>query len=188
MRTRQTLNSPPNPIDYLGQMTTNTGESVGFLQANHPVLLVFLRHFGCSFCREAMDDLAKNRSVIESNNKKIVFVHMGTDAMAEDFFRKYKLMPVHHVSDQNTFFYQIFGLVKGTSGQIFGLMNWIRGFQASILEGHGATNPTEGNGMGDGFQMPGVFMVYKNEIKEQFLHKMPYNRPDYVKISECCNN
>jgi hypothetical protein len=35
--------------EVLDQMVTNTGESLRKTAANAPVLLVFLRHFGCVF-------------------------------------------------------------------------------------------------------------------------------------------
>lgn len=148
-----------------------------------PVLLVFLRFFGCSFCREAISDIAKRKRKLEALGVRIVFVHMSPDQeVAEKFFKKYKLFPVDHISDPEKRFYQAFGLVRGTPVQIFGLMNWIRGFQAAVLEDHGTTN--HGEAMGDGFQMPGVFVVYKGEVRNSFVHKFPYDRPDYEEICQ----
>lgn len=185
MRNKPAL--PPDPIEFLGEMQLNTGETVGDLQEKHPVMLVFLRHFGCSFCREAMAEIAKKRTELEMGDKKIVFVHMGTPEIAEVFFKKYKLFPAYHVSDPATRFYHIFGLLKGTARQTFGLMNWIRGFEAAVIEGHGAANPAEGSGLGDGFQMPGVFMIYRGVVFGKFIHKNPYDRPDYAEIANCCS-
>ncbi|MCC7246762.1 MAG: hypothetical protein IT269_13845 [Saprospiraceae bacterium] len=59
-------------------------------------------------------------------------------------------------------------------------MNWIRGFQAAVIEGHGTDMQTED--MGDGFQMPGVFLLHKGEIIKSFVHQYPYDRPDYEAI------
>lgn len=185
MRNKQP--GPLEPIELLGEMLMNNGQKVADLQLAHPVMLVFLRHFGCSFCREAMAEIAQKRAELESGGKKIVFVHMGTAAMAEGFFKKYKLLPVFHVCDPATRFYHGFGLLKGTARQTFGLMNWIRGFEASIIEGHGAANPSAASGLGDGFQMPGVFMVYKGVLFGQFIHQNPFDRPDYAEIANCCS-
>lgn len=179
--------TPPDPTLVWKEMKTDSGQTVFEIQAQHPVLLVFLRHFGCSFCREAMADIAKKRSQIEEGDKKIVFVHMGSPALAEPFFKKFRLLPVHHVSDPATRFYQEFGLVKGTPMQTFGLMNWIRGFEAGIVKGHGGENPTVESGLGDGFQMPGVFLLFQGKILESFIHKNPFDRPDYEKIANCCD-
>ncbi|MGP1310160.1 MAG: hypothetical protein ACTS27_08185, partial [Phycisphaerales bacterium] len=39
------------------------------------LLLVFLRHAGCTFCREALADVAKRRRRIENAKVRIVLVH-----------------------------------------------------------------------------------------------------------------
>jgi hypothetical protein len=61
-------------------------------------------------------------------------------------------------------------------------MNWIRGFEASVVEGHGATYHSEE--LGDGFQMPGVFVLHQGEIRNSFIHRFPYDRPDYEEICQ----
>lgn len=167
-----------------GQMVTANGsESLAQMAEEQPVLLVFLRFFGCSFCREAISDIAKRRKKLEAEGFRIVFVHMAPDSgTAEKFFKKYKLYPIDHVSDPEKNFYRAFGLGRGTPQQLFGLMNWIRGFQASVLEGHGATYHSEE--LGDGFQMPGVFVLHKGEIRNSFRHRYPHDRPDYEEICQ----
>jgi hypothetical protein len=45
---------------------TNYGVTLNELSRISPVLLVFLRHAGCTFCREALADLAARRPEIES--------------------------------------------------------------------------------------------------------------------------
>lgn len=165
------------------QMITSEGDSIAQLAEEQPVLLVFLRFFGCSFCREAISDIAKKRKNLEEQGFRIVFVHMASDnAIAEKFFKKYKLAPVNHISDPEKRYYAAFGLGKGRPEQLFGLMNWIRGFQAGVIEGHGFSYHSEE--LGDGFQMPGVFVLHKGEIKNQFVHKHPYDRPDYEEICQ----
>lgn len=164
-------------------VTVNSGKSLADMAAEKPVMLVFLRFFGCSFCREAISDIAKRRASLEAKGFRIVFVHMAPEgSTAEKFFKKYKLYPVDHISDPDKMFYRAFGLSRGTPQQIFGLMNWIRGFQASVLEGHGAAIQNEE--LGDGFQMPGVFLLHKGEIRNQFVHRNSYDRPDYEEICQ----
>lgn len=166
-----------------GEMTTTTGDTVAGINQKHPVLLVFLRFFGCSFCREAIGDLAAIKEELYGRNIKLVFVHMAPDpSTAESFFQKYKLFPVHHISDPQCQFYQRFGLVKTSPAQLMGLRNWIRGFQASVIEGHGFDAASDA--LGDGFQMPGVFFLRNGKIVNQFIHKMAYDRPDYLKLVE----
>ncbi|TNE48367.1 MAG: redoxin domain-containing protein [Bacteroidetes bacterium] len=174
------------PALWSEMVTQNSGESLAQISDASPVLLVFLRHFGCSFCREAISDIAKRRKSLESSGVRVVLVHMAADrSVAEKFFKKYKLLPVDHISDPDKRFYRAFGLGKGTPTQLFGLMNWIRGFQAGVVEGHGFAYHSEE--IGDGFQMPGVFVLHKGEVKHTFIHEHAWDRPDYEKIVEVCD-
>jgi peroxiredoxin len=167
--------------EVLDQMVTNSGESLRKTAANAPVLLVFLRHFGCVFCREALADISKRRKEIESTGTRIVFVHMTENEIAERYFTRYDLEKVTHISDPECNFYRAFGLMKGNFNQLFGLHSWIRGFSASVVAGHGA-----GPQMGDGFQMPGVFVIQNGEIRESFIHQLSSDRPDYEELLKCC--
>ncbi len=173
----------PNMLqqDAFKEMRTQEGASVAELSQQQPVLLVFLRHFGCTFCREALADIAKRRSEIEAQGTKIVFVHMSENKVAERYFQRYELDGIEHVSDPNCTYYATFGLTKGNFTQIFGLQSWIRGFQAGVINKHAA-----GPQLGDGFQMPGVFVIQKGQIKDSFVHKVVSDRPDYDQLVACC--
>lgn len=162
-------------------MTTNRGDTVKLLSLHQPVMVIFLRHFGCTFCREALAELSHKRASIESRGTKIVFVHMADDETADRYFNRYNLEGVDHISDADCEFYAALGLVKGNFRQLFGLTSWIRGFEAGILEGHGI-----GKQMGDGFQMPGVFIVQGGKIREHYIHKLSSDKPNYEKLAECC--
>lgn len=173
------------PDFWFDMKMVNSGKSLAELAELQPVLLVFLRHFGCSFCRESIDDIAQRRKKFEALGAEVVLVHMAPNpAIAERFFKKYKLFPVNHVSDPEKRFYKAFGLGRGTPAQLFGLMNWIRGFQAGVVEGHGFAY--QGEEIGDGFQMPGVFVVHKGLIKNSFIHRAAWDRPDYEEIISYC--
>lgn len=173
----------PSPAIWGRMISVDNGVSVAQMADEQPVMLIFLRFFGCSFCREAISDIAKRRKALEDQGFRLVFVHMAPDPeLAEKFFKKYKLYPIDHICDPEKNFYRAFGLSRGTPQQLFGLMSWIRGFQASVLEGHGATYHSEE--LGDGFQMPGVFVLHKGEIRNSFVHQHPYDRPDYEEICQ----
>ena len=166
-------------------VSAQNGESLTEMAEKQPVMLVFLRYFGCSFCREAISDIAKRREKFEASGFRVIFVHMAPSAsIAEKFFKKYKLYPVDHIADPEKRFYQAFGLRRGTPQQLFGLMNWIRGFQASVLEGHGAEPDFENQDLGDGFQMPGVFVLHKGETLRSYIHRYAHDRPDYEDICQ----
>jgi hypothetical protein len=40
--------------------------------------------------------------------------------------------------------------------------------------------------MGDGFQMPGVFVITDGAIRESFIHKIVSDQPDYEDLLQCC--
>ena len=166
----------------LAAMRTQRGRSVLELSRESPVLLVFLRHFGCTFCREAMSDIADQRAELEAAGVRVVLVHMSADELAEQYFERYKLEGIDHVSDPACDGYRAFGLVKGTFNQLFGLQSWIRGFEAGVVKGHWVGYQQ----LGDGFQMPGAFGVLDGEVVGSFVHKVASDRPDYWALVACC--
>ncbi|MCB0662045.1 MAG: redoxin domain-containing protein [Saprospiraceae bacterium] len=170
--------------EYFEEMMTNQGRSLYDTSRDHPVMLVFLRHFGCTFCRESLSDISQKREEIEALGLKLVFVHMAEDDIAERYFKKYNLQGSLHISDPEQRYYKTFGLGKGTFTQLFGLSTWIRGFDAAVVHGHGA--PIKNESLGDSTQMPGIFIIQNGEIKDSYIHKVASARPDYVKLAKCC--
>ncbi|MFG0276220.1 MAG: hypothetical protein ACF8QF_14315, partial [Phycisphaerales bacterium] len=81
-RVRATEASPATlePRAAMKRAITNTGESLADLSHVRPTLVVFLRHSGCTFCREAMSDLRRQRGAIEKDGVGIVLVTMSSDA------------------------------------------------------------------------------------------------------------
>jgi len=165
----------------LQQIITDSGESILDLSYDKPVMLVFLRHFGCIFCREAMKDIAGKRQQIEADGNAIVLVHMESNELAEDYFKKFMLEGVRHVHDPDCALYARFGLTKGSFGQLFGLRTMMRGFSTGI-----SMKQLGGAPFGDAFQMPGIFVFHHGTLAATFIHEQVSDRPDYVKIFEHC--
>jgi hypothetical protein len=63
---------------------------------------------------------------------------------------------------------------------LFGWNVWLRGFEAGVLKRHGL-----GMLKGDGFQMPGVFLLADGELQRSFRHRTAADRPDYEAIAGC---
>ena len=61
-------------LQALGGARTQSGHLLSALSETSPVLLVFLRHAGCTFCREAIGDVARDRGAIERSGVRIVLV------------------------------------------------------------------------------------------------------------------
>lgn len=126
----------------------DNGESVQLesLYLDAPVALVFLRHFGCIFCRE---QIASLRSFATEN---IVLVTMGNQVATADFKRKMEI-PQRLISDPTKALYQDFGLRRATLGQ-FVNANVVRKGLSALRAGHREGFPTH-----DPLQLAGVFII-----------------------------
>jgi hypothetical protein len=79
--------SPTDDVaQLLASIHTESGASLLALVEASPVLLIFLRHFGCSFCRQAISDVAEIRDELARRGVRPVFVHLGTPERAKPFF------------------------------------------------------------------------------------------------------
>ena len=165
------------------EMHTQTGESLHELCCRQPVLLVFLRHFGCVFCKEALDDLSARRPAIQGSGVTLIFVHMADNETAEEYFRRFKLNGVLHISDPEQRYYRAFGLQRGSFNQLYGLRTWLRGFQVKREKGFELELAKK---LGDSTQMPGVFVLQNGRIIESYVHRYAADRPDYDKLVACC--
>ena len=166
----------------LAFIRTNKGNDLLELSKRGPVLLAFLRHFGCMFCRESLVEISKKRKNIESKGITVVLVHMSDFETAEGYFKKFKLPGIEHVSDPECRYYAMFGLTKGSFSQLFGLKTWIRGFEVAVTK---QILPNTSL-VGDGFQMPGIFLIREGKVIEQFIHQSVADKPDYDYFIHAC--
>jgi hypothetical protein len=145
-----------------------------------PVLLVFLRHFGCTFCREALSDISSIHHQILEVGVKVAFVHMVDKETADLHLSSFKLGSNPHFGDPDKELYQFFGLQKGRFRQLYGLSVMMRGFQAGVIDGHGHAFKS----IGDIEQMPGLFMLDKGCIIRSHVYQLSSDRPDYLEFIE----
>lgn len=162
--------------EALEQAVTLKGERLVAASEESPVLLVFLRHAGCIFCREALADLAVVRRAIAETGMRIVLVHMGDTAAMDRLFQKYGLAGVDRIADTDQRLYRAFGLKRGKLRQLLGPKVIRRGMQA-MGRGFGA-----GFVSADSFQMPGLFVLHRGRILGRFRHQTAADRPDYLQI------
>jgi peroxiredoxin len=168
----------PDEATLLAETPPGGGLSLEVLSRQKPVLLVFLRHAGCTFCRETMADLAVHRREIEAAGARIALVHMGTPESFTAFAAQYDLDDVPVYADPERRFYRGLGLQRGTLAQLLGWKVWVRGARA-FFSGHGI-----GALEGDGTQMPGVFLLHQGRVVRRFLHETAATRPDYLALCQ----
>ncbi len=172
-RTEVSGDDPSVDLRTVLETATSTGATLKELSRERPLLLVLLRHTGCSFCREALSDLATRRSAIEASGTGLVLVHMGSDEQGRRTFARYGLDDLPRISDPHRRLYRGLDLHRGRFGQLFGPKVWWRGIQA-VLAGH-----LVGKLVGAGTQMPGLFLLHDGRIVRSIRHRSAADRPDY---------
>ncbi|HTN73809.1 MAG TPA: peroxiredoxin-like family protein [Pirellulaceae bacterium] len=161
---------------------SHAGHTLAQLSAEQPLLVTFLRHAGCTFCREALQDIARDRAKIEAAGAKLAVVSMSDEEAGQKLLAHYKLGDIEHFSDPQQAVYRAFDLQRGSVGQLLGPSVWWRGFKAAILAGHGF-----GMLAGDGLQMPGVCVLEQGRIVAAYRHQAAADRPDYAGLAgEAC--
>lgn len=168
----------PNELTLLRETVASSGESLAAMSEREPVLLVLLRHSGCTFCREALSDLRKKRAELERVGTRLVLGHMGDAASFARFASRYGLGDLAAVADPERRLYRGLGLRRGTLGQLFGWSVWTRGARA-FFSGHGV-----GGLVGDGLQMPGVFLIHRGSVVKRYVHETAADRPEYEQLCE----
>ena len=172
-------------LEILEEMQTNTGEKLSELTFQNPTMVVFLRHFGCVFCKEAMFEISQKRKSIEEQGFRIVFVHMSDTETANEYFNRFNLAGVTFVNDPEQRYYRAFGLLRGSFNQHYGLQTWIRGYKVKKQHDFELELAKK---LGDSTQMPGVFILMDGEIREKFIHRHAAEQPNYQRLLDCCVN
>jgi len=145
------------------------------LDPGRPTLVVLLRSFGCTFCREAMADVAAIKSTIASS-ANIAFVHGASPAEAAPWFHKFGLDDVVAISDPHLAHYRAFGLGRTTAASLVDPTVWTRGAICALSHGFGAQTPAMMR------QLPGVFLVQHDRVLAEYRHRSPADRPDYLAL------
>lgn len=167
----------PDLGSELRSARTLGGETLDALSRQGPVLLVLLRHTGCTFCREAVADLTGSLPGIEERGVRPVLVHQGGDADILPLLARHGVERLDRVSDPDRRLYRALELRRGSLAQLFGPGVWWAGLKAT-LRGH-----LVGRLVGDGFQMPGVFLIRDGRVVSALRHRTAAERPDYAALA-----
>lgn len=172
--------APPrlDGVDPLRTLVGSTGRNLFQLSEESPVLVVFLRHSGCTFCREALADIGVKRAKIEASGTRIALVHLSTEADIAPFAEKYGVADLPRFADPDRQLYREFDLAPAGLTQLLGFKVWWRGMLAALKSGHGFGGVKESM-----FQMPGTFLIQNGKVLRAFRHKSPADRPDYAELA-----
>jgi peroxiredoxin len=163
----------------LQQYRTESGRTLLELVDESPLLLVFLRHFGCSFCRQTLDEVSKLRDEIEAKGIRPVFVHLGTPERAKPYFDYYHLSDIERVSDPQASLYAqpVFSLGRKSVFSQFLVPAVLKAWLQGGIRKYGIGMIRE-----DADQMPGIFYLRQRVIVRAFRYKTIADEPDYLKL------
>lgn len=170
---------PAALIALFGETRTESGRTLLELVDERPVLLVFLRHFGCTFCRQAIDDVSQVRGKLAERGVQVAFVHLGSPERAKPYFDYYKLADVERVSDPDGSLYRdpVFALVRVNLLHMIRPAVWIGWLRGAVFKYR------IGLLKEDIQQMPGVFFLKNRAIANVFRHRTIADRPDYLGLA-----
>ena len=156
---------------------TNKGNSLLQLSDKEPLMLIFLRHFGCNFCRETLRNIANSKSEISSNGYKVLLVHQSSLAYAEKILDIYDLSDIEHISDRSLFLYKSFGIDS---------LKFVDYFNPSVLWGLIRSlfaGDLPGKIQGDARQKPGIFLFHKRNVVDKFEYRHIAERPNLIQLA-----
>jgi len=91
VRERQRTN-PPTDASVLEDVVLSDPDGrqvrLGDLWRERPAVLVFVRHFGCVFCRQMAVEIHRARHDFEKADVELVVIGHGSPAQAADFRRQ----------------------------------------------------------------------------------------------------
>ena len=163
--------------EILGAYRAESGRTLLEITEESPVLLLFLRHFGCSFCRETLDRVSQVRGKLEANGVCPVFVHLGTVERAKPYFDYYNLTDVERVSNPDASLYQnpLFGLGKTNPFSHFLRPTVVKAWVTGAIRSYGIGLIKE-----DAEQMPGVFYLKDGKIAKFYRYRTIADQVDYL--------
>jgi peroxiredoxin len=125
------------------------------LWKKRPLILAFTRHFGCTQCKEMLDELMEGKNRIEEAGLGIVVVTQGSPG-ATDLFMKQYAPDLLALCDPERMAYHAYGLERGTIFQTVLHPQVIRSVKESGKKGYKLEQPPEGQ---DAMQMSGTFII-----------------------------
>lgn len=167
--------------ELLDMFTTNKGESLAEMSMRQPVMLVFLRHFGCTFCKETIMNIRENKDAIRGKGTAIVFVNMLSEKEGMRILQEYQMDDSVYVSDPEALLYKAFNLRRGTLSQLLGPAVLLRGIYLWFTKKAFTTYKSGA----DVYQMPGIFLLYQGVVIKQFVHETVADNPPYLELATC---
>ena len=157
--------------ELINRYTTSEDRTLESLASDNKIMLIFLRHLGCTYCKKLVSEFSQEFAGGKTEGFKPVFVHMAESGRGDQFFKSYGLEGVEHISDPDKVLYEEFSLKRGSIMELFGPQVLIRGVVDLLRFGIGKLE-------GDGFQMSGVFLIEGDDIRRSFRSRHVADLPN----------
>lgn len=151
-------------MDNLTTLKLNNKLTVGEASTQSPLIFILVRHSGCTFCRQTIDELSPFIPQFKKMGLSPVLVHMGDEDTSELFRQDYNLGDIWIVSDPTMNFYRQLGARRGSLTEVLSPRVIWNGLSSGALKRHGL-----GLSESDVFQLGGVYWFFKNQM--QVLHR-----------------
>ncbi len=129
--------------------------SLSSLWKQRPLILAFTRHFGCTQCKEMLDELMEGKSRIGEAGLGIAVVTQGSPG-ATDLFMKQYAPDLMALSDPERLAYHAYGLERGNIFQTVINLDVFRAVREAAKKGYKLEEPPAGQ---DAMQMSGTFII-----------------------------
>jgi hypothetical protein len=166
------------PENALSAPVTGVGLMPGTLRDQldeRVTLLVFLRHFGCMFCRETLTDI-RAAAEADADYPDVLFFFQGSATEGRAFLRRY-WPGVRAVADSELEFYELFGVRRASFLEALGPSVVLGARKRAMQKGH-----ENGPRSGDIWRMPGIFLVEGEEILWSHQPAHAADHPDFTRI------
>jgi len=157
MAKNKQLNFNRSAPDLMLLNTSGKPVQLSSLWAERPLLLAFTRHFGCTQCKEMLNELVAGRERIEQAGLSIAVIMQGTPETTAVFARQFA-PGLECLSDPERKAYEAYGLERGNLFQTFINPKVWTAISKSRKKGYAVEPPPAGQ---DAMQMSGTFIISK---------------------------
>jgi peroxiredoxin len=125
------------------------------LWAGRPLLLAFTRHFGCTQCKEMLDELVAGKERIDAAGLNIAVIMQGNPQETSEFARRFA-PGLLCLADPQRSAYHAYGLERGNLFQTFLNLQVWSAISRANKKGYKVETPPPGQ---DAMQMSGTFII-----------------------------
>lgn len=140
-----------------------------------PILMILLRHTGCSFCRRTLHELSQSLLQIRGSGYEVGIVHMDRDETMQEQLEQFDLQTVPRFHDPDKKLYKALGLKRSSILKMFKKELWEKGQEQ--LRDHGGAWPKS-----DPLQLPGAFLIDTGHVIAGETVLSPEEQPDFLAL------